>query len=29
MEFGWKFMIPVTLANVLITGFVVAWRGGT
>lgn len=28
MEFGWKYMIPVTLANVLITGFVVAWRSG-
>jgi len=28
MEFGWKYMIPVTLANVLITGFIVAWRTG-
>ena len=28
MEFGWKYMVPVTLANVLITGFVIACAGG-
>ncbi len=27
MEFGWKYMVPVTLANVLLTGFFIAWRG--
>ncbi len=26
MEFGWKFLLPVTVANVLITGLVVALR---
>ncbi len=26
MEFGWKFLLPVAVANVLATGLVVAWR---
>jgi NADH-quinone oxidoreductase subunit H len=26
MSFGWKFLLPVALANVLITSFVVAWQ---
>lgn len=26
MSFGWKFLLPVALANVLVTSFVVAWR---
>ncbi|MBI4165227.1 MAG: NADH-quinone oxidoreductase subunit NuoH [Acidobacteria bacterium] len=26
MSFGWKFLLPLALANVLITSFVVAWR---
>jgi NADH-quinone oxidoreductase subunit H len=26
MSFGWKFLLPVALANVLLTSFVVAWR---
>ena len=26
MEFGWKRLVPVTLANLLLAAFVVAWR---
>jgi NADH-quinone oxidoreductase subunit H len=26
MSFGWKFLLPVALGNVLLTSFVVAWR---
>ncbi|MFI5174929.1 MAG: NADH-quinone oxidoreductase subunit NuoH [Terriglobia bacterium] len=27
MAFGWKFMVPLSLANVVLTSLVVAWRG--
>ncbi len=27
MAFGWKFLLPVALANILITSFVVTWTG--
>lgn len=27
MEFGWKFLVPLSLANVVLTSFIVAWRG--
>jgi NADH-quinone oxidoreductase subunit H len=26
MEFGWKRLVPISIANLLITGFVIAWR---
>jgi NADH-quinone oxidoreductase subunit H len=26
MSFGWKFLLPVALLNVLVTSFIVAWR---
>ncbi len=26
MEFGWKRLLPISIANLLITGFIVAWR---
>jgi NADH:ubiquinone oxidoreductase subunit H len=26
MSFGWKFLFPLALANVVITAFFVAWR---
>jgi NADH-quinone oxidoreductase subunit H len=26
MAFGWKFLLPVALLNILATGFVIAWR---
>jgi NADH-quinone oxidoreductase subunit H len=26
MSFGWKFLLPVALANVLLTSLVVAWQ---
>jgi NADH-quinone oxidoreductase subunit H len=28
MDFGWKVLIPITIANILITGGVVLWIGG-
>ncbi len=28
MAFGWKFLMPVGLLNVLVTSFVIAWRSG-
>lgn len=27
MAFGWKFLVPLSLANVVLTSFIVAWRG--
>ncbi len=27
MAFGWKFLVPLALANVVLTSFLVAWRG--
>ncbi len=27
MAFGWKFLVPLSLANVVLTSLVVAWRG--
>ena len=27
MGFGWKFLLPVALLNILVTGFLIAWRG--
>lgn len=27
MSLGWKFLLPVALANILVTSFLVAWRG--
>ena len=27
MALGWKFLLPLGLANILVTGFFVAWRG--
>ena len=27
MRFAWKFLFPVAMANLLITGFLVAWKG--
>ena len=26
MAFGWKFLLPVALLNILATSFVIAWR---
>lgn len=26
MAFGWKFLVPVAVANLIVTGFVIAWR---
>jgi NADH:ubiquinone oxidoreductase subunit H len=28
MSLGWKVMLPLSLANVIITGVVVLWLGG-
>jgi NADH-quinone oxidoreductase subunit H len=27
MSFGWKFLLPVALLNILVTSFLIAWRG--
>jgi NADH-quinone oxidoreductase subunit H len=27
MSFGWKFLLPVALLNILVTGFLIAWHG--
>lgn len=27
MAFGWKFLMPLSLANIVLTSFIVAWRG--
>jgi NADH-quinone oxidoreductase subunit H len=27
MGFGWKFLLPVALLNILVTSFLIAWRG--
>jgi NADH-quinone oxidoreductase subunit H len=27
MGFAWKFLFPVAVANLLVTGFLVAWLG--
>ncbi len=27
MSLGWKFLLPLALLNILVTGFLVAWRG--
>jgi NADH-quinone oxidoreductase subunit H len=27
MAFGWKFLLPLAIANIIITSFIVAWRG--
>jgi NADH:ubiquinone oxidoreductase subunit H len=26
MDFGWKFLFPLAIANLVITGLIVAWR---
>lgn len=27
MAFGWKFLVPLSIANIILTSLVVAWRG--
>lgn len=27
MAFGWKFLLPLAIANIIVTSFIVAWRG--
>jgi len=27
MAFGWKFLVPVAVLNVVVTSFLVAWQG--
>jgi NADH-quinone oxidoreductase subunit H len=27
MSFGWKFLLPLALANILVTGFLITLRG--
>jgi NADH-quinone oxidoreductase subunit H len=27
MSLGWKFLLPLALLNILVTGFMIAWRG--
>jgi NADH-quinone oxidoreductase subunit H len=27
MSFGWKFLLPVAMLNILVTSFLIAWRG--
>ena len=27
MSFGWKFLLPLALLNILVTGFLIAWHG--
>jgi NADH-quinone oxidoreductase subunit H len=27
MSLGWKFLLPLALLNILVTGFLVAWHG--
>jgi NADH-quinone oxidoreductase subunit H len=29
MAFGWKFLLPVGVLNILLTSFVVAWLGSS
>jgi len=26
MAFGWKFLLPLAIANIIVTSFIVAWR---
>jgi NADH-quinone oxidoreductase subunit H len=27
MRFGWKFLLPLALANIVVTGLYMIWRG--
>jgi NADH:ubiquinone oxidoreductase subunit H len=27
MSIGWKFLLPLALLNILVTGFLIAWHG--
>ena len=27
MSFGWKFLLPLAMLNILVTSFAIAWRG--
>jgi len=29
MSLGWKFLLPLALLNILVTSFLIAWRGGS
>jgi len=28
MAFGWKFLVPLAVLNIVVTSFLVAWRAG-